>query len=101
MITEELVWNQLKELKDTMFGSPLSVVDVGLIYQVQIEQNNVHVVVTQFNRGHIYTNSLSSGVRQKILELAGIGQVSVECVWDPPWTQEMISETGKMELGMV
>ena len=36
MIAEEAVWEQLKELKDSMFGTPLSVVDVGLVYEVKV-----------------------------------------------------------------
>ncbi|MBT3539916.1 MAG: putative Fe-S cluster assembly protein SufT, partial [Opitutae bacterium] len=37
----------------------------------------------------------------KVLELPGIDDAEVEIVWDPPWTQDMMSEEGKMELGLI
>ena len=38
---------------------------------------------------------------QKILSIAGVGEATVEIVWDPPWNQAMISEVGKMKLGIL
>jgi metal-sulfur cluster biosynthetic enzyme len=40
-------------------------------------------------------------VKGKVMELPGIDEAEVEIVWDPPWTQDMISEEGKMELGLI
>ena len=40
-------------------------------------------------------------VKNKVLELSGINDAEVEIVWDPPWTQDMMSEEGKMELGLI
>ena len=45
--------------------------------------------------------SLFSYVKGKVLELPGIDDAEVEIVWDPPWTQDLISEEGKMELGLI
>jgi metal-sulfur cluster biosynthetic enzyme len=44
---------------------------------------------------------IAEDVKGKILELPGIDDAEVEIVWDPPWTQELISEEGKMELGLI
>ncbi len=99
MITEDAVWNQLKELKDKMFGTPLSVVDMGLIYDVKVQDRDVHVTVAVYNRGHLMIVSLSSPVRQKILEMDGVGKVTVECVWEPEWTADRLSQRARDVLG--
>ena len=44
---------------------------------------------------------IAEDVKGKVLELAGIDDAEVEIVWDPPWTQDLISEEGKMELGLI
>ena len=41
------------------------------------------------------------GLQGKVIKLSGIDEANVEIVWDPPWTQDLISETGKMELGLL
>jgi metal-sulfur cluster biosynthetic enzyme len=61
--------------------------------------SDVRVVVTMFNRGHIYINSLSSAVRQSVLALDGVDEVTVECVWDPPWTPDRLSPAARDVLG--
>jgi len=96
MISEQKVWQKLDEIKDVMFvrelrrylddqtlGTPLSVVDVGLIYDVQIQDNNVHVVFMPYSRGFVQVTRATSPIRQKVLEMAGVGDVSVEWVWVP------------------
>ena len=44
---------------------------------------------------------IAEDVKGKVLELHGIDDAEVEIVWDPPWTQDLISEEGKMELGLI
>ena len=44
---------------------------------------------------------IAEDVKGKVLELPGIDDAEVEIVWDPPWTQDLISEEGKMELGLI
>ena len=44
---------------------------------------------------------IADDCKSKVLELPGIDHAEVEIVWDPPWTQDMISEEGKMELGLI
>jgi metal-sulfur cluster biosynthetic enzyme len=99
VITIETVWTQLRDLEDKMFGTPLSVVDVGLIYDVEVRDRDVHVTVAVFNRGHLQINSLSSPVRQKVLEMDGVGEVTVECVWEPEWTPDRLSQKARDVLG--
>jgi metal-sulfur cluster biosynthetic enzyme len=44
---------------------------------------------------------IAEDVKGKVLELPGIDDAEVEIVWDPPWSQDMMSEEGKMELGLI
>ena len=99
MITPVAVWNQLRALEDKMFGTPLSVVDVGLIFDVEVRDRDVHIKVAVFNRGHLQINSLSSPVRQQILAMEGVGEVTVECVWEPAWAPDRLSQKARDVLG--
>ena len=112
MISEQKVWQKLDEIKDVMFvrelrrylddqtlGTPLSVVDVGLIYDVQIQDNNVHVVFMPYSRGFVQVTRATSPIRQKVLEMAGVGDVTVECIWEPQWTPNRLSPKARDVLG--
>jgi len=98
VVTGKAVWDELRELKDSMFGTPLSVVDVGLVYEVNVSGDDVHIVVTLFNRGHVQVNSLMSAVRQKILGMEGVGEVVVECAWEPAWTPDRLNDAARQAL---
>jgi probable FeS assembly SUF system protein SufT len=101
---EEAVWNQLKTVFDPEI--PVNVVDLGLIYDCIVEktdsgQTNVQVKMTLTAPGCGMGPTIAADARQKILMLDGIDEASVDLVWDPPWNQSMISEAGRMKLGLV
>jgi metal-sulfur cluster biosynthetic enzyme len=101
VITEEAVWNQLRDLKDPQFvtlayfSDSLSVVDMGLVYSVKVENNNVHVVVTTYHPGYAQYMYIASPVRQKILAMPGVGNVTVEFVREPAWTPSLLSQKAR------
>jgi metal-sulfur cluster biosynthetic enzyme len=107
-IIEQAVWEQLNEVKDEQFitlwpliystSEPLSVVDMGLIYSVKVENNNVHVVLTTYHKGFMNVKLIASPVRKKILAMPGIGNVTVECIWPPIWTPDRLSEKARKVL---
>ena len=97
----------LKNLK-TVFDPeiPVNVVDLGLIYKVLIEETEdrgrvAFVDLTLTAPGCGMGPVIAEDVKNKVLELPGINDAEVEIVWDPPWTQDMMSEEGKMELGLI
>lgn len=101
---EEAVWNQLKTVFDPEI--PVNVVDLGLIYECQLlhpEQGvtKAHVKMTLTAPGCGMGPTIAADARGKILTLEGIDEAEVELVWDPAWNQSMISEAGRMKLGMV
>lgn len=101
---EDAVWGQLKTVFDPEI--PVNVVDLGLIYDCQITpkesgQNSVLVKMTLTAPGCGMGPAIAADARQKILAIEGIEDADVELVWDPPWNQSMISEEGRMKLGLV
>lgn len=85
---------------------PVNVVDLGLIYRIEIKEIEnrgrvAFVDLTLTAPGCGMGPVIADDCKGKVLELVGIDDAEVEIVWDPPWTQDMISEEGKMELGLV
>ena len=102
-ISEQII-SQLKRCYDPEI--PVNVVDLGLIYRIEIEEREENrrvafVDLTLTAPGCGMGPVIAEDVKGKILELPGIDDAEVEIVWDPPWTQELISEEGKMELGLI
>lgn len=105
VITETSVWDHLEQLQDPMFGEPLSVVDVGMIDGVRLTPATggigtaVLVRIRMFNRGRVHIDAAASPVRRHMLALDGVADVSVEVVWDEPWTPDRLSERARQVLG--
>ena len=78
---------------------------MGLIYRIEIEhieeKGRVAFVDLLTAPGLRDGAGHCRDVKGKVLELPGIDDAEVEIVWDPPWTQDLISEEGKMELGLI
>jgi probable FeS assembly SUF system protein SufT len=101
---EEAVWSQLKLVFDPEI--PVNVVDLGLIYDCVVTEaengtTSVLVKMTLTAPGCGMGPTIAADARAKILGLEGIDDAQVELVWDPPWNQTMISEAGKMKLGIL
>jgi probable FeS assembly SUF system protein SufT len=101
---EEAVWTQLKTVFDPEI--PVNVVDLGLIYDCRVNTSesggtSVLVRMTLTAPGCGMGPAIAADARQKILEIEGVDDAEVELVWDPPWNQSMISEEGRMKLGLV
>ena len=101
---EEAVWSQLKTVFDPEI--PVNVVDLGLIYDCRVDRkesggNSVLVRMTLTAPGCGMGPAIAADARQKILAIEGVDDAEVELVWDPPWNQSMISEEGRMKLGLV
>jgi len=101
---EEAVWNQLKTVFDPEI--PVNVVDLGLIYDCTLVttdngQTKAEVKMTLTAPGCGMGPTIAADARSKILTIEGIDEAEVELVWEPAWNQNMISEAGRMKLGMV
>ena len=100
---EEQVWSQLKGVYDPEI--PVDIVNLGLVYDCIIEdiggQTVVSVKMTLTAPGCGMGPVIAADAQAKIMTIEGIDDARVELVWDPAWNQEMISEEGKMKLGMI
>ncbi len=80
---------------------PVNVYDLGLIYDIQIDDNkNVHVMMTLTSPSCPVAGILPGQVEEAIRDTPGIGKTSLELTWDPPFTIEMMSEEAKLILGL-
>jgi len=101
---EKEIWNQLRSCYDPEI--PVNVVDLGLIYDCHLTSLNAgsfraDVKMTLTAPGCGMGPMLAQDVQNKLLSLEGVDDVAVELVWDPPWNQSMISEAGKLQLGLM
>jgi probable FeS assembly SUF system protein SufT len=100
---EEQVRAQLKGVYDPEI--PVDIVNLGLVYDCAIEEadgkTTVAVKMTLTAPGCGMGPAIAADAQAKIMTLDGVDDARVELVWDPAWNQEMISEEGKMKLGMI
>ena len=100
------IWEQLKRVYDPEI--PVNIVDLGLVYSLKVEpldnspdRHSVVVAMTLTAPGCGMGPVIAEDARNRVLGVPGINQARVDIVWDPPWTQTMISEDGKMQLGLI
>jgi probable FeS assembly SUF system protein SufT len=101
--SEQAVWDALKTCFDPEI--PVNIVDLGLIYDLAIEKtptanHSVEVKMTLTAPGCGMGPVIAEDARQKIAALPTVEQAKVHIVWDPQWTPQMISETGRKALGL-
>ncbi|MDD5349731.1 MAG: putative Fe-S cluster assembly protein SufT [Chthoniobacteraceae bacterium] len=101
---EAAVWEQLKTCYDPEI--PVNIVDLGLIYDCTVEHGEngkakVSVKMTLTAPGCGMGPTIAAEARMRIESIPGVEEANVELVWDPPWDQSMISEAGKMKLGLI
>ena len=79
---------------------PLNVLDLGLIYDVQVAEGDIYVQMTLTAPGCGMGPMIAQQAEWAIAELEGVEDVNVEMVFDPPWSPDLISEDGKKFLGL-
>ena len=98
MVTEGQVYDALRTCYDPEI--PVNIVDLGLIYEVTVKDDNVHVVMTLTARGCPLHSFISLEVRARLASIPGIKSANVQVVWDPPWDPSRLSEAAKKMLGL-
>lgn len=92
------------EVMKTIFDPeiPVNIYELGLIYEVNVMENKeVEIIMTLTSPNCPVAGTLPKEVEDKAKAVAGVKDVLVELVFDPPWTQEMMSEEAKLELGFL
>lgn len=89
----------LKGVDDPELG--YSIVDIGLIYDIEIDdKKNVVVVMTLTSMGCPLFGVIESDVHKAVRTVEGVADVSVELTFDPPWSPELMTEEVRAELGI-
>ena len=98
-VTQEEVFEALKTVYDPEI--PVNVVDLGLIYEVQVnDDNNVYVQLTLTSPGCGMGPHIAQQAEWDIQDVEGVEEVEIELVFDPPWTPDLISEEARAQMGM-
>jgi FeS assembly SUF system protein len=98
-LSREEVYQALKTVYDPEI--PVNVVDLGLIYDVQVtDDNNVFVQMTLTFPGCGMGPHIAQQAEWAVQDLDGVEEVEIELTFDPPWSPEMISEEARMMLGI-
>ena len=100
----EAIWSQLRQVFDPEI--PVNIVDLGLVYSMDISGDagagyKVDVAMTLTAPGCGMGPAIAEDAKTKILQVPGIGVADVRITWEPAWNQSMISEEGKMKLGLI
>ena len=99
MLTQEKVIEKLKECLDPELG--INIVDLGLIYGVNIEYSKIMVLMTLTTPGCPLDSYFVKDITSKLKSLKGVSDVFVELTFDPPWNPEKMSEDSKNLLGII
>jgi metal-sulfur cluster biosynthetic enzyme len=93
---ERAVWDALYDIDDPEM--PISIVDLGLIYGVEIDEGHARVDMTLTYTGCPARDMLKETVRNRIASVEGIDDAELRLVWSPEWTVEMVTEQGRENL---
>lgn len=98
---EEKVIDAIRTVYDPEI--PVNIYDLGLIYAIDVDDatGKVHVKMTLTAPGCPVAGSLPLEVERRIETVDEVPSATVELVWDPPWSREMMSEAAQLELGLM
>jgi len=81
---------------------PVNIYELGLIYDMDVDTAaNVRIRMTLTAPACPAAQTIPVDVERRVREVAGLNDVKVEVVWDPPWTRDRMSEAAKLSLGMM
>lgn len=97
-VTEEKILSVLSEVYDPEI--PIDIVNLGLIYGIEIESGNVRINMTMTAPGCPASTQIAGESKILVEEIPGVESCEIEIVWDPPWDPSKMSEDAQQSLGM-
>jgi len=79
---------------------PINIYDLGLVYNIDIGDETVTVKMTLTAPGCPASSYIQVDVKRKLESIPGVKEASVQIVWDPPWTPELMSDLAKKQFGL-
>ena len=98
MPTTEEVYDQLRQVFDPEI--PVNIVDLGLIYDVKVEDPKVLITMTLTSQSCPEARTIPDVMRRRCNSLEGVDETDIEIVFEPAWTPHLISDEGRKALGM-
>lgn len=98
MTTPEDVYDQLRQVFDPEI--PVNIVDLGLIYDVKVEEPKVLITMTLTSKSCPEARTIPDVMRRRCNTLDGIEDTDIEIVFEPEWSPQLISAEGRTALGM-
>jgi FeS assembly SUF system protein len=80
---------------------PVNIYELGLIYKIEVnEKNKVNVDMTLTSPNCPVAESLPNDVKNNIMKIEGVSEVSLNLIWEPPWDKDKMSEAAKLQLNL-
>jgi probable FeS assembly SUF system protein SufT len=103
-VNNDELWEALKTVFDPEI--PVNIVDLGLVYSLECNERDegghkVDMQMTLTAPGCGMGPVIAEDAQMRLLTVPGVAEADVDIVWDPPWNQDMITEEGKMVLGLI
>ena len=101
---EKAVWEQLRTCYDPEI--PIDIVELGLVYECHVDplpdrKRKAVIRMTLTAPGCGMGDILVGDAKSKVLQIPGIAEADVQLVFDPPWTQDMMSEAARLQAGLI
>ena len=107
-IPKQALWDALQDCKDEqLYNADISVVDLGLVHDIRVTGDTVHVVMAMPHRGRPRLGYFTHGsggnskpVEPRLLKVPGVKKVVVEQTWEPGWSSNRLTDEGRRKLGL-
>ena len=99
MLTKDLILEKLKNVLDPELG--ISIVDLGLVYNVEIKGSDVELLMTLTTIGCPLFDTIQDMVKAELKQIGGLGEITIELTFDPPWAPERMSTDAQTALGFM
>ena len=98
MSKKEKIIDEIRKIYDPEL--PVNIYELGLIYDISINDKDVKVKMTLTTPNCPVAESLPKEVKDSINEIKEVNKVDLDLVWEPPWDKSMMSEAAKLELNL-
>jgi FeS assembly SUF system protein len=103
-INQTIIEAQAIEALRTVFDPeiPVNIYEMGLIYEVKVDAAGAVTIQMTLTSPHCpAAQSMPAEVEAKVRAIAGVTDVNIDLVWEPPWDQSKMSEAARLQLGMM
>jgi metal-sulfur cluster biosynthetic enzyme len=98
-LTEDTVMEVLEDVVDPEFD--INIVDLGLIYEVDVEDGNVDILMTLTTKGCPFHGVFREVITEELQELDAVEEIDIELTFDPHWDPEMMSDEARRKFGSI